>query len=130
MSELPELSSYTPPVIRFAPLSEIKTYQLSESELDRLENGSPEATSLNFALALIPTSISLVVTLLTAEIKSERTYSTLVGICSSCGIVGLFFLVRWWKNRHSIKELISEIRNRMPPPPGIQETMSQDNQGK
>lgn len=48
-----------PPVIRHAPLGELKVYTIYEHELDSLAQGSPTSLLLNFALLLLPTSLSL-----------------------------------------------------------------------
>ncbi len=109
------------PVIRVAPLGEIKIYQILEGELDRLANGPPEAVYLNFALTLLPISFTLLVTLLTTTIASSRLYQGFVLIAAVTFIIGVILLVLWGRSRSSTRRLIEEIRNRMPPSPSIQD---------
>jgi predicted neutral ceramidase superfamily lipid hydrolase len=112
------------PVIRVAPLGEIKIYQILEGELDRLANGPPESIYLNFALTLLPVSFTLLVTLLTTTIRSSRLYQSFVLIAAVTLIIGVILLILWARNRSSTRRLIEDIRNRMPPPPSLQDNPS------
>ena len=112
------------PVIRVAPLGEIKIYQILEGELDRLANGPPESIYLNFALTLLPVSFTLLITLLTTTIRSNRLYQSFVLIAAVTLIIGVILLILWARNRSSTRRLIEDIRNRMPPPPSIQDKPS------
>jgi hypothetical protein len=94
---------------------------ISESELDHLSKGSTESIYLNFALFLLPISFTLIVTLLTATISSDRLHQSFVSISAITLIAGLVLLVFWWRNHVSSKALVAQIKNRMPPPPAIQE---------
>jgi hypothetical protein len=109
------------PVIRVAPLGEIKIYQILEGELDRLANGPPESIYLNFALTLLPISFTLLITLLTTTIRSSRLYQGFVLVAAVTLIIGVILLVLWGRNRSSTRRLVEDIRNRMPPPPSIQD---------
>ncbi|MDQ3814025.1 MAG: hypothetical protein M3347_08740 [Armatimonadota bacterium] len=110
-----------PPVVRYALIGEIKIYMVQEGELDKLAHGSPESVYLNFALALLPISITLAVTLLTTTVQSDRVYQAFLIVCVTTFIIGALLLVLWWRSRQSSKKLIEEIKSRMPPAPGIQE---------
>ncbi len=121
MSQSEELAPLPPPVVRYAPVGDIKLYIVHESELEQLANGSPESIFLNLSLVLLPTGLSLLVTLLTTKIEAFYTLASFVAICFSSFILGLAFLFLWWRSRVSTKKLIEEIKQRMPPPPGIQE---------
>lgn len=112
----------SPPVFRYAPVSEIRIYEVTEDDLEKLANGSSDSLFLNFALALLPIGATLLVTLLTTKIESSRTFEAFVAICAVCFISGLFCLTRWWPSRFQGRHLLEEIKRRMPPPVGIQET--------
>lgn len=109
------------PVVRIAPLGEIRAWIVYEHELDALASGSPGAILLNFALALLPIALTLFTTLLTVPIEQDRVFYTFVCLTAITFIAGVICLVLWIRDRHSAKVLMNEIKNRMPPPEGIQE---------
>ena len=109
------------PVVRYAPVGEIKIYMIQESELETLANGSSDSLFLSLALALLPTALTLLVSLLTTKIESLYTYATFVAVCAVCFILGFAFMGLWWRSRATKQRLIEQIKRRMPPPPGIQE---------
>jgi len=107
-------------VIRVAPLGELKAYTVYEHELDTLARGAPGSTLLNFSYALIPVAITLLVTLL------STTVSATVLILFVCAfliflLAGIICLVLGWQTGWSNQGLINSIKNRMPPPPAIQQ---------
>jgi hypothetical protein len=54
------------PVIRFAPIGELKFYTVSEEELEAPSRGSLGSIYLNIALTLLPLSAAFLVTLLSS----------------------------------------------------------------
>ena len=109
-----------PPGVRIAPLGELNVDMISESELETLAKGSTESIYLNFALTLVPTSVTLAVTLLTTTILSDRLFQGFVSIATITLIAGIVLLVLWLRNHVSSKNLVAQIKNRMPPPPSQQ----------
>ncbi len=107
--------------VRLAPPGEIKAYVVYEHELDRLAEGSPASLFWNFALALLSASLTLLVTLFTTEIKSDRLYVTFVIVCGLSLVSGLVLLSLWWQTHISVRGLVERIKDRMPPSPGTQE---------
>lgn len=116
-------SEPTPPVIRYAPVGEIRIFQIQESELDELAYGSPASLYLNFSLTLLPTSASLLISLLLTDIKSNRVYLAFFSAFLITLIAGLILMAFWLRAHRSSRFLIQRIKNRMPPPEGIQEVM-------
>lgn len=94
------------PLIRYAPLGELKVYQVQEHELDRLAAGSPGALQLNFALFLIPIGITLLVTLATTKIESDRIFQAFVLIATLTIIIGAILLAFWWRSYQSTRNLV------------------------
>lgn len=110
-----------PPVIRYAPLGELRVYTVHEHELEVLAQGSPASIYLNFALALLPVAITLFVALITTPVPPGYLYQAFVCVCAMTLIAGIVLLVLWSRQRSGAKALIQQIKNRMPPPEGIQE---------
>lgn len=110
-----------PPIVRYAPLGELKVYEISEAELEKLENGPPGQIHLNFALALLPAALTVLVALQTAQMPNDRVYLGYWIAFWLLSVQGLFSLARWLMTKGSLKSLVSEIRARMPDRPGIPE---------
>ena len=113
-----------PPIVRYAPLGELKVYEISEAELEKLENGPPGQVHLSFALALLPAALTVFITLQTVEISDNRIYYSYWVAFWLLSIQGLIALVRWSSMRSSLKILAQEIRSRMPEKPGIPEQIT------
>ncbi|HEV3237192.1 MAG TPA: hypothetical protein VGZ25_09405 [Gemmataceae bacterium] len=107
------------PVIRIAPLGELNAYTIYEHELETLGHGSAGSVYFAFALALLPLSISFLITLLTTTVSSTAglTFFICAGLVSF--LFGLLCLVLWSKTHVSTRRLIDQIRNRMPPAPPL-----------
>lgn len=125
-------------LIRVAQLGELKAYVVYEHELDALDRLDaeltqplPESIYLNFALVLLPTAVSFLISLLTTKIEANRIYTVFVVIAVLCFLIGLVLLALWKRDRHShhqsrqrlVKERekqIETIKNRLPPNPPSQ----------
>lgn len=91
----------------------VTLYEVSESELDQLEAGSPATLQLNFAIFCFSMAMTSVTSLLTANFRSDKwmiafMVATIVG-----AILGTFFSVAWFRNRNSVQKIIQRIRQRV-----------------
>lgn len=118
------------PVVRIAPLGELKIYPITEAELDELERGSPASIHLNFALFFRGIAVSLLVSLIATDISSNRIFTVFVVFFAATAIAAIVFSVFWYLHRRSSGSLAKRIRGRMPPAPGIQETIEASMQNK
>ena len=109
------------PVIRVAPLGELKVFLITESELDELKRGSAASLAFNLFVFFFPIALSLLVTLLTTEIPSQRRWA-MFAIFFSVSVVAAFVsLVTWLYQKRRSGDLAESIRNRMGPLQAIQE---------
>ena len=111
-----------PPIIQYAPLGNLKIYEISEAELEKLEAGPPGQLHLNFALAMLPTALSIFISLQTANFTPVWSVAYQIA-CWLLGIQGLWFLFQWWYSSRSYGVLIKEIRARMPDKAGMPEQL-------
>jgi len=102
-----------PPIVLYAPLGELKVYEISEAELERLAAGPPGQLQLNFALALLPTALSIGVTLLTTTMSSAISVSFQIAFWVML-VQGIYALIQWMRSNRSQGKLVKEIRLRMP----------------
>jgi hypothetical protein len=110
------------PVVRVAPLGELNAYTVYEHELETLAQGSPAGLFLNFALALLPAAVGIIVTLRSSTMTDLNF--TLFSSASIIFIVaGVICLTLWWRTHRSVASLVEDIKRRMPPQ-GIQATAS------
>ena len=103
----------TNPLIHRARIESLVIYEISEQELMLLERGSSEAVYLNFALGLLPTSLSFLIALLATEIESTKIYIVFVVVAIVTGISGLVLLALWWQCHQSARDLFRVIRDRL-----------------
>ena len=108
------------PVIRVASLGDIKIYQLTEEELDRLAAGSPDSPVLSIALALVSTSVTLRVTLQTATLTSDK-HEGFVAAFWVTAVSGGIMLLLWLGRLLFTQRLVAKIKGRMLPTPGEQQ---------
>jgi hypothetical protein len=102
------------PRLRFADFGEIKIYWLHEHELDALSAGSSASLFLNFALFLLPISITLIVTMLTTTIPSDRLFAGFLSVSVITAIAGILLLLLWWRSHKQSGNLLAAIKARMP----------------
>jgi hypothetical protein len=115
--------------VRIAPLGELNVFEISETELERFESGPSGQVHLNFALALLPAALTVLITLQTVEIKYNRIYYGYWIAFWLLSIQGLISMVRWWTTYDSMKTLAQVIRSRMPEEPGISEPLTNPGEG-
>ena len=107
------------PVVRVAPLGELKVYMVTEEELEALGHNSPGSVFLNFSLALLPLSAAFLITLLTTNIPTTVALVFFICACLVSALAGLICLVFAWRYHVSSGAVVKKIKNRMPPPPAI-----------
>jgi ABC-type sulfate transport system permease subunit len=96
-------------------IQRLTIYEISEDELRYLEAGSPVATHLTFAIALISVAISLALALATAVFPSDRVFLVFLAVAITCSISGLFLLMLWMKHHKVGTNVADCVRNRLPP---------------
>lgn len=113
------------PEIRRARFERLTIFEISESELEVLEKGSPDSIYLNVAIALLSSAISLTAVLFTATIANTAIFIIFV-ICTVVGyVIGIILLLLWRRSRSSVLECIKVIRKRLPPE-GTAQTLNSD----
>ena len=105
-------------VVRYAPVGEVRVYEISEAELEQLASGPLGQVQLSFALALLPAALTVFITLQTVEIQDVRIYSAYWIAFWLLFVQGVISLVRWWTAGNSTKGLVDVIRARMLPAAG------------
>lgn len=107
------------PLIKRVRVQSITIYDITESELEILERDSSDI-SLNFAIFCLSWAISFLIALLTATL-SDKARATFIGLIISGFILGVFFLVFFFKNYKSKSKVARDIRDRLPKEGGIPE---------
>ena len=101
------------PTILRGKVDSLSLYEITDSELNVLEKGSPNSIYLNFSILLFSVGFSFLVALLNTDIQSERIYYTFV-IFSSIGIIGGGFLfLLWYRLKSEVTDVVHRIRARI-----------------
>lgn len=123
MSQTQTESSTGPRILRGA-FDSLSLYEITDYELEILEQGLPSSTFLNFAIAFVSTELSFLATLLTVKIDSIFVFSVFV-ILAVIGLAASFVLfILWRRTRSSVKVLVKKIKARVPSPMAIADTDS------
>ncbi len=103
--------------IRRGRVSSVDLYEIKESELDQLENGSDAGIKLNFSIFLFSMAATAIASLCTADFSQAPTVKTIFLIVSIVGIIiGAYLLIVWMREHKSTKTVIKKIRERIPQP--------------
>lgn len=100
--------------IRRGRVDSVDLYEIKDSELELLEKGAPAEIQLNFAIFLISIAFASFTCLVTATFKEAIFQTTYIIVTFVGAILGLYFLIIWWKTRKSISKIVKKIRDRIP----------------
>lgn len=101
--------------IKRARYDSLCLYEVTETELEILERGSPCSIYFNFSIFLLSVAISFTVALLTVKIESVKLFAFFLVVTIVGYLGGIFLLILWFRNRKSIKSIIKKIKDRLPP---------------
>ncbi len=91
----------------------VSLYEITDSELDLLDKGSPSSIFLNFAIFLFSIGISFLVTLLSAPITDIKTFTTFL-VFTIIGLLGgLLLFIIWWRMKGEVSVVIGKIKSRI-----------------
>jgi hypothetical protein len=102
-------------LVRRGRVDSVDLFEVKENELELLEQGSPASLQLNFAIFLISSGFSAVLTLTTATPKYPIFETVYIVVAVVGFLMGGYLLLSWKKSQRSIKAIIKAIRNRIPP---------------
>lgn len=106
-------SSNGPRILRGA-FDSLSLYEITDYELEALEEGSPSSTFLNFGIAFISIGLSFLTTLLTVKIESVYVFLVFLVLAIVGLAAALVLFVLWRKTRSRVKDLIKKIKARAP----------------
>lgn len=114
---------YTPAtpalVVRTGRVRSVDLYEVTDSELDLLEKGTPADLQLNFAIFLLSLAFSSILALATATFVRSAVQTTFIVVSVVGVLLGAFLLISWLRNRTSSRQVCRVIRKRLPQTPGL-----------
>lgn len=100
--------------VRRGHVDSIIIYEISESELQILETGSPSSIYLNIFIFLFGLFLSYLSTLLAVDFTSKNIVQTVfIIITVVSGFLSGIMLVIWLKNKHDLSDVIKRIKSRV-----------------
>jgi hypothetical protein len=103
------------PEIRMGRICTLKVHQISDEELNQLEQGSGQNLFLSLSLSILSSAISFLIAIFTTKIESDRTFNVFVIIIVIGLLTGIVLLILWWNARKKTVKLAKTIRDRMQP---------------
>ena len=107
--------------IVYGRLGSLTIYEITENELNLFETGSPNLSSLNWAIFFLTLAVSFLIALNITKIESQTIKIVFLSIMISGFGLGAFFLINWYQTSKSIKKVVKEIKERAPMPSLIEE---------
>ena len=101
------------PTIRHAKVDSLIIYEVTESELESLEKGSPNSSYLNLSIAFLALSFSFLASVLTTKIESDRIFTIFIVIIFLGFFIGISFLIVWFKANSSVVSVSKKIKDRL-----------------
>lgn len=109
MSDLAETKPF---LVNRCSVDSITLFEITEQELELLEQGSPSSTLLNFAIFSLSTGLAFLITLWTVKVDDQRTFVTFVVLAVLGLFSGIVLLVVWRKMSKSTASVVEKIKNR------------------
>lgn len=101
------------PLIMRGKVDSLRIYEVTDYELSILENGSPNSIIFNIAIALLSTSITIFITLLTTNADNEVNSNILIILMIVSFIVGLVLLLIWVTSNNKVGKVFKKIKSRI-----------------
>lgn len=113
MAEQP--SDSLDPAIRRGRVGTLNVHEITEAELQTLEQGSPTSLFLNLSIAAGSTAVSLTASLASAKVESDRVFVVLVVVTVVAYVCAITFGLLSRQQGDSVKKTLKSIRSRVPP---------------
>lgn len=92
----------------------LNIYEVTESELETLEKGSPSSIYFNFSIFLLSVAISFFASLLTNDYTNKQSTFIIFLVITIVGfVIGIFLLILWLRTKNSFNEIIQKVKDRM-----------------
>lgn len=89
-------------------------YEVSESELETIENGSPASIYLNFAIFLLSIATSFFASILTNDYSNKQfTFIVFLVITLVSFVIGGFLIILWLRIKNDFDQTIKRIKDRV-----------------
>ena len=89
-------------------------YEVSESELDTIEKGSPSSIYLNFAIFLLSIAASFLASLLTNDYSNKQNTFIVFLLITIVGfVIGGFLIILWFRIKNDFDQTIKKIKDRV-----------------
>lgn len=99
------------------PLDSLSLYEITDYELEILEEGSPSSTYLNFAIFFFSVGASFFTALVTTTITDVFLFTIFVVLTVVGFSASLVLFILWRRTRSRVKELVKKIKARVPTVP-------------
>lgn len=100
-------------VIKRARVDSLIIYEITESELDTLINGTQSSLYLNISISAFSFFISFLISLLTCSFENKLAIKTVfISVAVFTIIFATIYFIRWLVARKDLKTILNKIKNR------------------
>lgn len=104
-------SSAGPQIVR-GRVDTVSLYEVTELELQVMEEGSAGSVFLSFAIFFISVGLSFLSSTLASPVESDRVFIVFVVIIVISSFLGLAFLIVWRTKSRKLRVVIQAVRDR------------------
>ncbi len=107
-------SSNSEVTIKRAKVDSLTIYEITESELQLLQNGSQSSFYLNICISSASFFVAFIISLLTTSFTGKEIIKTVFVCISVCTfIVMILYFIRWLFAKKDLKKIFERIKNRI-----------------
>lgn len=101
-------------IVKRGVVDSVTIYEVSESELQILEMGSPSSIFLNIFTFVFGIFLSFLTTLLTVDLNDKVVLMIIfIVIAVVTGFLSLIMIIFWFRGRHEFSDVITRIKDRV-----------------
>jgi hypothetical protein len=90
----------------------LTVFEVTDDELTRLEEGSPDSLMLNLSLTFLGSGVSTLVSLLTTKVESDRVFAGFLLWTFVMLVASITLLILWYARGRNRPKIIKLIRQR------------------
>ena len=100
-------------IVRKSIVEYVNIYEVTETELNNLENGGQYALKFDIGISLISIAVTCIIFLLSSSFSIDIIRDCFLFVAIIGAMLGIVLLILGWRQRKTISSTIESIKSRM-----------------
>ena len=100
-------------IVRKSIVEYVNIYEVTETELNNLENGGQYALKFDIGISLISIAVTCIISLLSSSFSTDLIRDCFLFVAIIGAMLGIVLLILGWRQRKTISSTIESIKSRM-----------------